>query len=311
MFSSAVSGGGNGSKPKGRELITLELVFLTLVFVLLFAATGARGESSAAELARSIHEAALDPGECYRVRDFSFRQDEIHVYFTDGYLIFSKSVAGQRISAVFVTDDVEGGDGEVLLFPPTRSERESLAAFTKSPNLDEHIAAALMIFTNGTGALLLDRLKKEGSGTKVPEMGALMADKWSSAVSNNREGFEQRIVADLFSPDPHSSGFLFVTLAGRERGKFDILYDPRAREQIVVGQPAARDERSHYDIWTSFMAKAVRTGAVKRMEPGFSLRHFSIDATLDASLRMKVLTKIDLRVGAAALRSFPSGLPQR
>ena len=77
---------------------------------------------SAAELARAIHNAALDPGECYRVRDLSFREDDIRLYFSDGYLIFSKPAGGQRVSAVFTTD-VEGGDGEVILLPPTRGER--------------------------------------------------------------------------------------------------------------------------------------------------------------------------------------------
>jgi hypothetical protein len=259
---------------------------------------------SAAEMARTIHSAALDPEECYRVRDLSFRKDDIRLYFTDGYLIFSKPAAGERISAVFTTD-VEGGDGEVILLPPTRGERQSLARFTQSPNLDEHIAAAMMIFTDGTGALLRDRIEKEGLGKKVPEVGALMADQWSLVLGNIREGFELRMVDDLFSPDPKKSGFMFLGLVGRERGNFDLLYDPRAREQIVAGQMAEHSTRLRYNIWTSFMSRSVRTGAAKRIEPGFSLSHFSIDAALDANLHMKASTTIQLRVGKAAMRSFP------
>lgn len=272
--------------------------------LILAAAIGRASGPSAAELARSIHEAALDPGECYRVRDLSFRKDDIRIYFTDGYLIFSKPAAGQRVSAMF-TADVEGGDGEVILMPPTRAERQSLATFTHSPNLDEHIGAAMMIFSDGTGTLLRDRIQKESADKKVPEIGALMAEKWSSALTNVREGFELRMVDDLFSPDPTKSGFLFLGLAGRERGNFDLLYDPRAREQIVSGQLADHGSRLRYNIWTSFMAHSVRTGAAKRIEPGFALTHFSIDAVLDASLHMKASTTIRLRVGKAALRSFP------
>jgi hypothetical protein len=257
---------------------------------------------SAAELVRAVHDAALDPTECYRVRDLSFRKDDISIYFTDGYLIFSKPAGGQRVSAVFTTN-VEGGDGEVILLPPTRGERESLASYTHSPNLDEHVAAAMMIFTNGAGTALRDRIEKEGLGKKVPEMGALLADKWSPVAANIREGFEMRIVDDLLSPDPSASGFVLFGLAGRERGNFDVLYDPRAREQIVAGQFAEHHQK--YNIWTSFMAKGVRTGAVKRFDPGFSIRHFAIDATLDANLHMKISTRMNLRVGAAALRSFP------
>ncbi len=272
---------------------------------MLCAAAGARAAGpSAAEMARSIHDAGLDPDECYRVRDLSFRKEDLRLYFTDGYLIFSKPAAGQRISAVFTTE-VEGGDGEVILFPPTRGERQSLATFTQSPNLDEHINAAMLVFTDGTGALLRDRIEKEGLGKKAPEMGALMAEKWSPVLGNIREGFELRMIDDLLSPDPSASGFLFLGLAGRQKGNFDILYDPLAREQIIAGQLADRAGRLRYNIWTSFTAKSLRTGVAKRREHGYSLTHFAIDAALDAALHMKASTKIKVRVGAAALRSFP------
>src|SRR5215469_15175666 len=92
---------------------------------------------SAADLARAIREAGLDPDECYRVRDLHYQKEDIHVYFNDGYLIFSKPIAGARRAAVF-TADVEGGDGEVLMIAPNRGERQSLAYFTQSANLDEH-----------------------------------------------------------------------------------------------------------------------------------------------------------------------------
>jgi hypothetical protein len=276
-----------------------------LALILLCAAAGARAAGpSATELARSIHEAALDPDECYHVRDLSFRKDDIRIYFTEGYLIFSKPAAGHRVSAVFTTE-LEGGDGEVILLPPSRAERQSLATFTQSPNLDEHIAAAMLVFTDGTGALLRERIEKEDAGKKVPEMGALMADKWSPVLANIREGFELRMVDDLLSPNPQASGFLFLGLAGRERGNFDLLYDPRAREQIVAGQMAERAGRLRYNIWTSFTARSYRTGAAKRIEPGFALTHFSVDAALDAGLHMKASTRIKVRVGAAPLRSFP------
>ena len=84
---------------------------------------------SAADLARSIRDAGLDPDQCYRVRDLSFQKEDIKIYLNDGYLIFSKPVEGQTRAAVF-TGEVEGGDGEVILLPPYRGERQSLAFFT-------------------------------------------------------------------------------------------------------------------------------------------------------------------------------------
>src|ERR1700683_936351 len=74
------------------------------------------GRASAKELERQIRAASLDPEQCYRVRDLAVAKEDLKLYFTDGYLIFSKPVNGERISAVF-TAEVEGGDGEVVLPP--------------------------------------------------------------------------------------------------------------------------------------------------------------------------------------------------
>ncbi|HYV61997.1 MAG TPA: hypothetical protein VE958_04955, partial [Bryobacteraceae bacterium] len=86
---------------------------------------------TATETARAVRDAGLDPEQCYRVRDLSLFKEDIRLYFNDGYLIFAKPVAGERIAAVF-TADVEGGDGEILLLPPVRAERQSLARYTGS-----------------------------------------------------------------------------------------------------------------------------------------------------------------------------------
>ena len=104
---------------------------LTLVWLLPFHVFG----GTAADVARAVRENSFDRDECYRVRDLTFLKEDIRVYLTDGYLIFSKPVAGRRTAAVFSTE-VEGGDGEVILLPPDRAERRSLAAFIDAPNLD-------------------------------------------------------------------------------------------------------------------------------------------------------------------------------
>src|SRR6266566_9895977 len=85
-----------------------------------------------ADLAPGFRDAGLDSAECYRVHDLQINKDDIHLYFTDGYLIFGKPLNGTRTTAVF-TAGVEAGDAELLLLPPSRSERRSLAAYTGSP----------------------------------------------------------------------------------------------------------------------------------------------------------------------------------
>src|SRR5580693_8795652 len=131
-------------------------------------ARGAVNSASAADIAREVREISLDPSECYRVRDLALPKDEARFFFTDGYLIFAKPVAGVRMSAVF-TADVEGGDAEVLVLPPNRGERRSLGSYTGSPNLDEHLTAAVLIFSDDTYAKLTEQIRQTTS-KKTPEM---------------------------------------------------------------------------------------------------------------------------------------------
>src|SRR5579871_6825861 len=79
---------------------------------------------SALDTARLLNQISIDPEACYRVNELSFLKDDVHVYLTAGYLAFAKPINGSRIAAVFV-NSVDVGDAEILLIPPTRSERLS------------------------------------------------------------------------------------------------------------------------------------------------------------------------------------------
>ena len=138
---------------------------------------------TAADVGDEIQHIALDPAECYRVLDLHFNKEDVKVYLGSGYLVFTKPLPaapalvpaapaslgaapaasaqsqGRRLGAVFVAS-AEAGDADVLLLPPTRSERSSLATFTNSPNLEEHFKSAAFVFTDGTGDDLLAQLQK-------------------------------------------------------------------------------------------------------------------------------------------------------
>jgi len=277
------------------------------LYLLLFGSCAFAALPSAAEMARAIRDAGLDPNECYRVRDLSYQKEDIHVYFNDGYLIFSKPVAGKRRGAVF-TGEVEGGDGEVLMLAPTRGERQSLAFFTKSANLDEHFLEALLIFSDGVPAGLMDQIH-DAAARKAPEIGAVLAEKWGPVLANVETGFELRMVEDMLEP-AGQSGILFMAVAGRDLGNFDVLFDPRAREQIVAGQLKERGGRDGYDVWTSFASRSAREGSAGQHAPWFTTSSFRIDASLDNDLKMKVDTHVNVRVGPRPLRVFPFEISQ-
>jgi len=269
----------------------------------LLAALAALAQDRGGALTRSIHDAGLDPTECYRVRDLSIVREDLKLYFTDGYLIFGKPVAGQRLSAVF-SGDVEGGDGEVLLLPPNPAERRSLARFTQSPNLDEHFRAALLIFSDETATELLDQIRGEGRGRKASEMGPVLAEQWLPTAANMAESFAPRLVQDLLSPAGRGGRFLFAAIAGKRLGSFDLVYDPRAPDQIFAAQMTEHGGRFAYDIWTSFSGRAVRSGRAERPKAEFSPNRYEIDAALDQDLRLKAKVRVSVTVGAAPQRVF-------
>jgi hypothetical protein len=257
---------------------------------------------TAAETARAVRDVGLDLDECYRVRDLGLYKEDIKLYFNDGYLIFSKPLAGERVAAVF-TADVEGGDGEILLLPPLRGERQSLARFTGSPNLDEHFHSALLMFTDDSGRMLLDSIQNGGFGRKAPEMAALLAERWTPVVANILDSFVPRIAGDLLSPG-RTDGLLLAALGGKTLGNFDVLYDPYSPEQILAGQLRERNQRVVYDVWTSFAARRFRTGSLTLPEPPFTLSQFRIDASLDENLRLRAVTRVSMKIGAQPRRAF-------
>jgi hypothetical protein len=258
-------------------------------------------EGTAADLAVRIHDAGLDDQECYRVREINFSKEDIRLYLTDGYLILGKPVNGRRISAVFTTD-VEGGDGEILVMPPHRSERLSLATFTKSPNMNEHFKSVLMLFTDDTADLLAREIHSRARVRKSPEMGVLLADEWRDVLRNLSSSFEIRLVLDVLSGRPASEGFFYAAVAGKRLGNFDFVYDPRAREQIQLGQVAYRENRAFFDVWTSFQARSFRNGSRKEPERDFTMDNFRIEATLEPDLLLRGVTAATLTPKRSGLR---------
>ena len=250
----------------------------------------------AADLARAIHETAADPGEVYRVRELNFAREDIRIYLTEGYLVFSKPVEGRRVWAAF-SSDVEGGDAEVLLLPPTRSERQSLAGFTNSPNLDEHLRSAFMVFTDGTADRLLEQIQREGVGRRVPEMGPAKAAEWSGIAGNIAAPMQLRLVEDILAPQGEGA-LTFLAFSGKTLGNFDVVMDGRQGNQIVIRRRTERDGKPSYDLWTSFPARSARTGKAVAPAQGFTLSDYRIDASLDALLQVQANTKVTVRVGA-------------
>ncbi len=106
--------------------------------------------------------------------ELNITKEDLKLYLTSGYLIFTKPIQGVRLGAAFVAD-TDGGDAEVLLLPPNRAERQSLALFTKSPTLEEHFKTAVLLFTDGTGDDLWSQI--QSNPTQKKKAGSRLADR--------------------------------------------------------------------------------------------------------------------------------------
>jgi len=244
---------------------------------------------TASELDRRIHTAGLDPDACYRVRELALIKEDIRLYFTEGFLILGNPVDGRRHTAVFF-GEIEGGDGELLVMPPTRGERLSLATFAGAPNLSEHFRFALMVFSDDTGNTLLEEIRKQPRVRHSPGRGVLLADSWNSVTNNMTRSFATRLVYDRLAERPLSEGFFYGAIRGLRHGNFDVLYDPFSDEQVQVGQVRFHDDRPLFDVWTSFQSRAFRSGKRPALLSGFHLNNYRIDAQLDSDLLLEATT---------------------
>ncbi|MGO9254797.1 MAG: M1 family metallopeptidase [Bryobacteraceae bacterium] len=248
----------------------------------------------AADLARDIRENTFDPQECYRVRDLRLVKEDIRIYLTDGHLIFSKPVAGRRYAAIF-TADVEGGDGEVILLPPDRAERSSLAAYLDSPNLDEHFRSVLLLFTGDDYAVLKAQMPAAGPANRnTPELGPGMAEQWNSVLRNVGASYQTRLTLDLLGSPGFDPGLLVGVFNSPKAGNFDLVYDPQSSEQIAAGQVTTRDNRLYFDTWASFVARSLR-GERAPSARRLTLSDFRIESTLAPDLTLSCITRVKVK----------------
>ena len=261
--------------------------------VLAFAVRGTLLAGTAADFVRALHENQFDRSECYRVRDITIVKEDLKIYLTDGHLIFSKPLAGRRIAAAFRAD-VDGGDGEVILLPPSRAERSSLASYTGSPNLDEHFHAAMFIFTGSDYDAILSQLPKSTVNKKVADVAANMDEFWTPTLRSLADGFETRMALDLIGGSAGHPGIFVGLFKNSKYGNFDVIFDPNGQEQIIAGRVVERDHHNYFDTWTSFADRSARHSPPVHREDVL-LSDYRIESTLNADLSLDCVTRVKVK----------------
>jgi hypothetical protein len=272
---------------------------LALAWLLPFPVHG----GAVADIARAVRENSFDRDQCYRVRDLRVVKEDIKIYLTYGYLIFSKPVAGRRTAAVFSTD-VEGGDGEVILLPPDRAERRSLAAFADTPNLNEHIRAVVLLFTGDVYDQLIGQIAANPANRKAPEMAPILDEEWSPVLRSLGASYQIRLTLDLLAGPAHADHLFAGMFRSTNLGTFDLIYDPDNIEQIMAGQLATRYNRLFFDVWTSFPSRSARQHPTPLVRDP-QLADYRIDATVAPDLTLNAISRLKVTVKAASLAVVP------
>jgi len=256
----------------------------------------------AADLARAIRENTLDRETCYRVRDLTLFKEDIRFYLTDGYLIFSKPIAGRPVAALFTTE-VENGNAEVILRPPNMAERRSLASYTGSPNLDESFQAALFFFTGDVYQSLMEQIPNNPTNRRMPEIGALLEEKWNPVLRNFSGGLDLRLSLDILNGPARRPDFFAAAIQGSKGNNFNVFFDPDNADQIAAGQFVARNGRNFFDVWTLFGARSSPAAATKPLR--IDLSDYRISATVDPGLTLTAVTKVKVKTAIEGLRALP------
>src|SRR5579883_101145 len=231
-------------------------LFCTAICTLVFAVAAspqtqkADGDRPAEKLYLQLGSVGLDGARVYHIRDASLDRAAVHITLNDGTIAFTQDVAGRVTGAFFE------GDGEVLISPPNRVERASMALFTGSAILEESFSTAYFRFNDQS----IPQWKTKVSPT---DNGPEFINQWNETATVLAQMDALRLFL-TFAKDLSPSGtpktqissssdsFLHARIQGRKLGKFDIYYDTQSPEQVRVSQSHTVNEQAYYDTWTSF-----------------------------------------------------------
>jgi peptidase M1-like protein len=206
--------------------------------------------SGAVALYRELLNPSFDAKDVYTVREVSILREDLHISLSDGTIALVRDVNGHVTGAVFE------GVGEVLLVPPNRAERTSLALFTGSAVLEQRFRSAYFRFFD-------DKLAQElRSGFRsAAEDAQEFISRWQDPAQLLARGDALPILQGMTSMPAAGSQFLHLRVAGTDVGVFDVFFDTNGSEQIKVAQASIMNDLAFFDTWTSFPMRSVRQAA--------------------------------------------------
>ena len=268
-------------------------------------AAPAQPRHSAEELFLRLGSVGLDAARVYHVRDAHIDRPGFYLTLEDGTIGFTEDVVGHVTGALFE------GEGDVLVVPPDRAERSSLALFTGAAVLEEKFTFGYIRFNDGIYGDLqpyltsasdasdfLSRWASRGPGFAAAD--ALRLLTTYSAVLPSSEG------SATATPATRPDRFLHARLRGLKLGAFDLVYDALSPEQVQVLQFTQTQSDSYYDIWMSFNPRlhGAAIAAENSSADSFAIPSYKILARVTPPRRLEAEATLALNVLSEGQRTF-------
>jgi hypothetical protein len=205
-------------------------------------------------LYRALRSVGLDSQRVFAIREAVIDREDLHVWLTDGTIAFTQAVDGKVTGAYFE------GEGEVLVRPPDRMERASLGLFTGAGVLEEKFSSAYLRFNDDTAKELEQYLRPaEDAGDFAARNDAKARPLAQIDAIRLCISFTSMPATAVGETLPVPDRLLHVVVAGEHYGAFDIYFDTRSPEQVMVGKASSpRENGVYYDLWMSFPMRSLR-----------------------------------------------------
>jgi Peptidase family M1 domain len=240
--------------------------------------------AGAASLYHDLLNPVISAADVHQVRGVSLQREDLHIALTDGVIGLMRAVDGHVTGAVFE------GVGEVLLFPPNRAERTSLAMFTGSAVLEQTFTSAYLRFFD-------DKLTGElQAGFRPAEDIGDFISRWEQPAKLLASADALLILQAMTNSQDPSARFLHIRLGGTQLGAFDVFFGPDAPEQIRVAQERLNGNVLYYDVWTSVLMRSARETAEQSAEqvPGFELSDYRLRVQTEPPTDIKAQGEVTL-----------------
>ena len=224
----------------------------------------------------------LTPKTFTRCARFPFLLEDLHISISDGTMAFVREVNGHVTGAMFE------GVGEVLLVPPNRAERTSLALFTGSAVLEQRFQSAYLRFSDDKIVQEL-RAGLRGHAEDAQEF----ITRWQEPALLLARGDALPILQAMTSAPKPLRAFCTCAWAEPQPESWTFSLIATAPSRSAWPRPASSITSAYYDTWTSFPMRSVREAAGE--EDPATRASFEMS---DYKLRVKVQPPTDLSAEA-------------